>query len=140
MGYYDDVRLGLFARFRVWREQVRLFDFGKELEKNLLNEEKIRLATRDARKEYRKYIKYEGNDGLGQADFIEQFLVKEGLKEPALPEGENIEGQTNEQREAAIVLAPEDFKIMQAIVFDFDEELKDKPEQIESLKQKYSTS
>lgn len=98
---YSDVKLGLIGRLRVWNERriaekIRK-EYGKnegelveveysdadKLEKELLEKKKIKKATKDAAKFYR--IAYgKDDDGVGEADFIEQYLTDNGLK-PKVP-------------------------------------------------------
>ena len=100
---YNDVKLGLIGRLRVWNarrianmqrnqynkdeKELLEVDYSKadELEEELLSKKRIKKATRDASKIYnREYGK--NNDGVGKDDFIEEFLIKKGLKQKKLPE------------------------------------------------------
>ena len=103
---YNDVKLGLIDRFKVWNErraaearrQQYLKDEGELLEvdyseadklaEELLNNKKIKKATRDAAKMY-KATYGKNDDGVGKDDFIEEYLIEKGLKQKKLPEKNN---------------------------------------------------
>ena len=95
---YNKIKLGLIDRFRVYRErraaeknrewydkvehEVSEVDYSEadKLEKELLDRKKIKKATRDAKKIYRRDDK-----NMNQEDFIENYLIEIGLKPKALP-------------------------------------------------------
>lgn len=102
---YNKVKLGLIDRFKVWRErreaektrtwrdniegEISEVDYSTadKLEADLLEQKRIKKATRDASRLY-KSIYGRNSDGVGKDDFIEDYLVENGLKQKALPEPE----------------------------------------------------
>ena len=67
-----------------WNIRSRLHR-SRKTERRIIRTKK---ATRDAKKLYKKtYGK--NNDGIGEQDFIEDYLVENGLKQKALPEPES---------------------------------------------------
>ena len=101
---YSNVKLGILDRIKVWNEKraadsfVRAYkdvegddglgvDYTKAdaLEIKLLEQRRLKIATKDARREYKAYLKQGGNDGLGEADYIEKYLMENGLKQKTLP-------------------------------------------------------
>lgn len=101
---YDEVTLGLIGRFKVWRarrgaEKNRDWRDNKEVDYSgaeglkiqLLKEKAIKRATNDAERLYKRaYGK--NNDGVGESDFIEDYLVQNGLKQKVLPEASKEHG------------------------------------------------
>ena len=104
---YNKVKLGLIDRFKVWRErreaekdrtwrdniegEISAVDYSMadKLEADLLEQKRIKKATRDAARLY-KSVHGKDNDGVGKDDFIEDYLVENGLKQKALPEQETL--------------------------------------------------
>lgn len=102
---YNKMKLGLIERLKVWSarrdaEKTRKWrdsiehetsevDYSEveRLEADLLEQKRIKRATRDAARLYKK-VYGKNNDGIGEADFIEDYLVENGLKQKALPEPE----------------------------------------------------
>lgn len=102
---YNKVKLGLIGRFKVWKQrriaeaqrqqyykdegELLEVDYSEadRLEADLLEQKRIKKATRDATKLY-KTVYGKNNDGVGEADFIEDYLVENGLKQKALLEPE----------------------------------------------------
>lgn len=102
---YNKVKLGLIGRLKVWNQrriaeaqrqqyykdegELLEVDYSEaeKLEADLLEQKRIKKATRDATKLY-KSVYGKDNDGVGEADFIEDYLVENGLKQKALPEPE----------------------------------------------------
>ena len=102
---YDNIKLGLIGRFKVWRERREIekdrkwhdsteneiseidYSAADQLAAHLLEQKRIKRATRDAAKLY-KSTYGKNNDGVGKDDFIEDYLIKNGLKQKALPEPE----------------------------------------------------
>ena len=100
---YNNVKLGLIDRFKVWRERREAektrtwrdniegetsevdYSVADKLESDLLKQKRIKKATRDASKLY-KSLYGKNNDGVGKDDFIEDYLVENGLKQKTLPE------------------------------------------------------
>lgn len=100
---YSKVKLGLIGRFQVWRQRREAektrewndstnheisevdYSVADKLEADLLAQKRIKRATKDASKLY-KQVYGKGNDGIGESDFIEDYLVQNGLKQKALPE------------------------------------------------------
>ena len=119
---YDEVKLGLIDRLKVWnarrmtKKQTRqisrkynegqFVDFSEadELEENLLNQKKLKIATRDARKLF-KSAYGKDNDGLGEADFINYYLMDNGIIPKVLSEPEKME--------KAPVVEEKDFKTLE---------------------------
>ena len=106
---YNKVKLGLVDRFKVWRvkreaEKTRAwrdnieheisevdYSEAEKLEADLLEQKRIKKATRDARKLFKRYNNkekygYDAWDGLGEDEFVEEYLIEHGLKQQALPE------------------------------------------------------
>ncbi len=100
---YNKVQLGIIGKFKVWnqrriaeaqrqqyyKDEGELlevdYSVAEKLEADLLEQKRIKKATRDATKLYKSvYGKY--NDGVGESDFIEDYLVENGLKQKTLPE------------------------------------------------------
>ncbi len=95
---YDKIKLGLIGKIRVWnlrREAEKTRDWrdriegevsevdyseADELEKSLLDKKKLKIATKKATKEYKK-----DNTGISKENFIENYLIENGLKQKALP-------------------------------------------------------
>ena len=104
---YSNVRLGLIDRIRVWNArriaeaqrnqylkdegELTEVDYSRadKLEKDLLNKRRVKRATRDARKIY-KSVYGKDNDGVGESDFIDDYLIKAGLKEKLLKPSDTI--------------------------------------------------
>ena len=102
---YNNVKLGLIDRFKVWRERREAeknrawrdniegeisevdYSVADKLESDLLEQKRIKKATKDASKLY-KSTYGKNNDGVGKDDFIEEYLVENGLKQKALPKPE----------------------------------------------------
>lgn len=100
---YNKVKLGLIERFKVWsarraaektrnwrddiEHEISEVDYSEteRLEADLLEQKRIKKATRDASRLYKR-VYGKNNDGIGEADFIEDYLVENGLKQKALPE------------------------------------------------------
>lgn len=99
---YNKVKLGLIGRFKVWNarreaEKARSwrdniehetsevdYSEAERLEADLLEQKRIKRATRDASRLYKK-VYGKNNDGIGETDFIEDYLVENGLKHKVLP-------------------------------------------------------
>lgn len=97
---YDKIKLGFVDRFKVWksRREIRQYsewrdemeggfseiDYSRaeKLEADLLEVKKIKKATKDAIKKYKK----EDRDRISREEFIEQYLIQNGLKEKMLAE------------------------------------------------------
>ncbi len=102
---YNKVKLGIIGKFKVWNQrriaeaqrqqyykdegELLEVDYSEaeKLEADLLEQKRIKKATRDAAKLY-KSVYGKNNDGVGESDFIEDYLVENGLKQKALPEPE----------------------------------------------------
>lgn len=102
---YSKMKLGLIGRFKVWNQrriaeaqrnqyykdegELLEVDYSEadKLQADLLEQKRIKKATRDATKLY-KSVYGKDNDGVGESDFIEDYLVEHGLKQKALPEPE----------------------------------------------------
>ncbi len=99
---YNKVKLGLIDRYLVWKirrdalREKKLFNtidgnfsevdfsYADRLQTELLTRKKIKMATRDAKRLFRKE-----NRVFSMSDkdkFIEQYLVENGLMQKALPE------------------------------------------------------
>ena len=102
---YNNIKLGLIGQFKVWKArreaekdrawrdniegEISEVDYSEveRLKTDLLQQKRIKKASKDAAKLYKRaYGK--NNDGIGEADFIEEYLIQNGLKEKALPEPE----------------------------------------------------
>lgn len=102
---YNNIKLGLIGQFKVWKArreaekdrawrdniegEISEVDYSEveRLKADLLQQKRIKKASKDAAKLYKRtYGK--NNDGIGEADFIEEYLIQNGLKEKALPEPE----------------------------------------------------
>lgn len=102
---YNNIKLGLIGQFKVWKArreaekdrawrdniegEISEVDYSESerLKTDLLQQKRIKKASKDAAKLYKRtYGK--NNDGMGEADFIEEYLIQNGLKEKALPEPE----------------------------------------------------
>ena len=99
---YDKIKLGLIGKFKVWQErriaeakrnqyykdegELLEVDYSSadKLQEDLLSQKRIKKATKDATKLYRRYLRKD-NDGIGESDFVEDYLVKNGLKQKSLP-------------------------------------------------------
>lgn len=99
---YDKIKLGFIDRFKVWklRREIRQYsewrdemeggfseiDYlrSEKLEAELLEVKKIKKATKDAIKKYKK----EDRGIISCEEFIEQYLIQNGLKKKMLTEGE----------------------------------------------------
>lgn len=99
---YNNVKLGLIDRFKVWRarrdaEKDRKwldgiegevsevdYSYADKLQEDLLDRKKTKKATRDAE----KLFKRESNSLSDKNKFIEQYLIQNGLKQKTLPEAE----------------------------------------------------
>lgn len=102
---YNKVKLGLIGRFKVWNQrriaeaqrdqyykderELLEVDYSEadKLQADLLEQKRMKKATRDAMRLYKK-VYGKNNDGIGETDFIEDYLVENGLKQKALPEPE----------------------------------------------------
>ncbi len=79
---------------RKWRDNIENeiseidYSDAERLEADLLEQKRIKRATRDATRLYKR-VYGKNNDGIGEADFIEDYLVENGLKQKALPEPDN---------------------------------------------------
>ena len=100
---YNNVKLGLIDKFKVWRErrdaekirawkdniehEVTQVDYSSanKLEYDLLEKKRIKKATKDAAKLY-KTMYGKNNDNGEKNAFIENYLFENGLKQKALPE------------------------------------------------------
>jgi len=100
---YNKIKLGLIGRFKVWStrreaEKTRAwrdkiehensevdYSEAERLEADLLEQKRMKRATKDATRLYRR-VYGKNNDGIGETDFIEDYLVENGLKQKALPE------------------------------------------------------
>ncbi len=101
---YNKVKLGLIDRFKVWRarrdaeKDREWFDktegeasevdysYAEQLQSELLDRKRIKKATRDAEKLFKRDNK---TFPIPDKDkFIEQYLIDNGLKQKALPEAE----------------------------------------------------
>ena len=83
---YDKIKLGLLDRLGILNAR-RTSTLGEieEIKQKLLDERKIKIATRDAKKLYnRSHTKSDNGPSIN--DFIENYLIENGLKEKALPE------------------------------------------------------
>lgn len=104
---YNKVKLGLIGKFKVLRErrvaeknrawydkmegEVTEVDYSvaDKLAENLLEQKRIKKATRDASRLY-KSIYGKNNDGIAKANFIDDYLAKNGLKQKVLPKPETL--------------------------------------------------
>lgn len=95
---YNNVKLGLIDRFKVWQERRKAeaqrdgyykeegelievdYSEADKMKHKLLHQKRVRKATKDASRLYKKY-----SDGLSEADFIEQYLIESGLKKRESP-------------------------------------------------------
>ena len=102
---YNKIKLGLIGRFKVWsarREAEKTREWrdniehensevdyseAERLEADLLEQKRIKRATKDATRLYKR-IYGKNNDGIGETDFIEDYLVENGLKQKVLPKPE----------------------------------------------------
>ena len=102
---YNKIKLGLIDRFKVWRvkreaektrewrdsieHEISEVDYSEaeRLEADLLEQKRIKRATKDATRLYKR-VYGKNNDGIGETDFIEDYLVENGLKQKVLPEPE----------------------------------------------------
>ena len=102
---YNKIKLGLLGKFKVWnarriaeaqrnqqyKDEGELlevdYSVADKLEADLLTQKRIKRATKDASKLYKK-VYGKNNDGVGEADFIEDYLVENGLKQKMLPSSE----------------------------------------------------
>jgi len=99
---YSKMKLGMIDKIKVWNQrriaEARRNQYYKDegellevdyseadkLEMDLLEQKRIKKATKDAAKLYKQsYGK--NNDGVGESDFIEDYLIENGLKQKALP-------------------------------------------------------
>ena len=105
---YDKVKLGVLGRFKVWRArkeaekdrawhdkiegEITEIDYSKaeRLKVDLLQKKRIKKATRYASRLYKK-VYGKNNDGIGETDFIEDYLAENGLKQKALPNPETLQ-------------------------------------------------
>lgn len=99
---YNNVKLGLIDKFKIWRErraaekirkmndklehEVSEVDYSAadRLKSDLLEQKRIKRATKDASRIY-KTAYGKNNDGIGMDDYIEQYLLENGLKKQILP-------------------------------------------------------
>lgn len=86
---YDDIKLGLFDKLRVW--------LGQSADE-LLQRKKIQVATKDAKKEYKECVVASARTKEAEEEYIKQYLIAEGVIIPVLPEGEVRDSYENEQR------------------------------------------
>ena len=77
----------LFAQYFKDEGELLEVDYSAadKLKADLLEKKRIKKATRDASRLY-KSVYGKNNDGVGEDDFIEEYLVENGLKQKALPE------------------------------------------------------
>lgn len=113
---YNNVKLGLIGRLRVWNERriaesirdqiykhegerVEVdYSAANRLEKELLEQKRIKKATRDAKQMY-KTTYGKNNDGVGESDFVDERLEEWGLKEPKKsPKKENFMDKYSTQK------------------------------------------
>lgn len=107
---YGEIKLGPIDRYKVWREKRTAekdrawrdkiehetsevdYSQAERLESDLLNKKRIKRATRDAIRLYKRdkrneeKIGYDVLDGLGKEEFVQEYLKANGLKQRALPE------------------------------------------------------
>lgn len=95
---YRNIKLGLIDKLKVWQERRKAeieregyykeegelieVDYSKadKMERKLLHQKRVKKATKDASKLYKKY-----SDGLSKDEFIEQYLIENGLKKRMQP-------------------------------------------------------
>ncbi len=128
---YDKIKLGLIGKIRVWnlrREAEKTRDWrdriegeisevdyseADELEKSLLDKKKLKIATRKATKEYKK-----DNTGISKENFIENYLIENGLKQKALPTPKEARGKLAERYEYSL----EGYKMPRTMYYEVDGE------------------
>lgn len=93
---YNKVKLGLIEKFKVWNKkriaeiqrdkyykvegELLSVDYSEanKLQLDLLKQKKIKKATKDASRLYKKFYG-KNNDEMGESDFIEDYLAQNGL-------------------------------------------------------------